>query len=259
MAGRHGSAERLIHRGRLAFVAVSERTRDRPSRHRLPPVPGAASRRATTARLAPMIQAVCRALGSSGDRSTLTSSWAWTAQVDLVEMGARPGWNGTPRLVLQAFGVKIAQVSIQTALGEPFEVRSGWRRAAALYLLHAERDGERPRCTAPGPWPACPSWSITSSTRPLGQTVLAYTKAANKLATAAGRRRPWPGRRALPATNGPCPDRPHPRRRPRGGGLQRPQAPPRSPCWPGGAGRGGVSCGSSCPTSGRSGRSGSCW
>lgn len=181
VAGRHGSAECLIDRGRLAFVAVSERTLRPPQLvtvcHRVP----ARFKTATTARLAPMIEAVCRALGIERGPVNFDFVVGLDGQVYLVEMGARPGGNGTPRLVLEAFGVNIAQASIQIALGEPFEVRSRRRRAAALYLLHAERDGELVAVHGAGTLAGLPELVDYQLYATVGETVLAYTKAANKL------------------------------------------------------------------------------
>ena len=161
-----------------------------------------------------MIEAVCRALGIERGPVNFDFVVGLDGQVYLVEMGARPGGNGTPRLVLEAFGVNIAEASIQIALGEPFEVRSRRRRAAALYLLQAERDGELAAVQGAGTLAACPSWSTYELYAPLGQTVLAYNKAANKLGhlVLAGDSRGRVERALAGSRGGPAHEREHPRR-----------------------------------------------
>jgi L-amino acid ligase C-terminal domain 2 len=66
-------------------------------------------------------------------------------------------------------------------MGERFEVRSHRRRAAALYLLHAERDGELVEVHGTGALAGLPELVDYQLYATVGETVLAYTKAANKL------------------------------------------------------------------------------
>jgi biotin carboxylase len=142
LAGRHCSAECLVRNGRPDFVAVSERTIKPPNlvtvSHLVPARLGAAA----AARLVGMIGLVCRALEI--DRGPVNFDFVVDprGEVYLVEMGARPGGNGTPQLVSEAFGANLVEASIRVAMGQPFRLRPRRRRAALLYLLHAERDGE---------------------------------------------------------------------------------------------------------------------
>jgi biotin carboxylase len=181
VAGRHGSAECVIDRGRLAFVAISERSVRPPHLvtvcHRVP----ARFETAIRARLEGMIEAVCRALEIERGPVNFDFVVGPDGEVYLVEMGARPGGNGTPRLVFEAFGANIAQAAIRIAMGERFEVRSRWRRAAALYLLHAELDGELAAVHGVRALAGLPELVDYQLYATVGQPVLAYTRAANKL------------------------------------------------------------------------------
>jgi biotin carboxylase len=102
-------------------------------------------------------------------------------EVYLVEMGARPGGKGTPQLVSEAFGANLVEASIRTALGQPFRLRPRRRRAALLYLLHAERDGELAAVHGADELARLPELVDYRLYATPGETVPEYTKAADKL------------------------------------------------------------------------------
>lgn len=96
-------------------------------------------------------------------------------------MGARPGGNGTPQLVSEAFGANLVEASIRIAMGQPFRVTPRRRRAALLYLLHAERDGELAAVHGTDQLAGLPELVDYQLYAAAGETVPEYTKAADKL------------------------------------------------------------------------------
>jgi biotin carboxylase len=181
VAGRHGSAECLLDDGRLAFVAISERTIRSPQLVTVSHLVPARFETATTARLVRMIETVCQALEIERGPVNFDFVVVPDGEVYLVEMGARPGGNGTPRLVFEAYGANIAEASIRVAMGERFDVRPCRRRAAVLYLLHSERHGELVAVRGTETLAGLPELVDYRLYATEGDTVPAYTKAANKL------------------------------------------------------------------------------
>jgi biotin carboxylase len=181
LAGRHCSAECLVGDGRPDFVAVSERTLKLPNlvtvSHLVPARLGAA----TAARLVGMLGLVCRALEI--DRGPVNFDFVVDpgGEVYLVEMGARPGGNGTPQLVSEAYGANLVEASIRVAMGQPFRLRPRRRRAALLYILHAERDGELAAVHGTDRLAGLPELVDYQLYAAAGETVPEYTKAADKL------------------------------------------------------------------------------
>jgi biotin carboxylase len=181
LAGRHCSAECLVRDGRPDFVAVSERTLKLPNlvtvSHLVPARLGAA----TATRLVGMLGLVCRALEL--DRGPVNFDFVVdpSGEVHLVEMGARPGGNGTPQLVSEAFGANLVEASIRIAMGQPFRVTPRRRRAALLYILHAERDGELAAVHGTDQLAGLPELVDYQLYAAAGETVPEYTKAADKL------------------------------------------------------------------------------
>jgi len=181
VAGLHCSAECLVRDGRPDFVAVSERTIKLPHLVTVSHLVPARLGTATVTRLVGMIGLVCRALQI--DRGPVNFDFVVgpDGEVYLVEMGARPGGNGTPQLVSEAFGANIVEASIRTALGQPFRLRPRRRRAALLYLLHAERDGELAAVHGTDELASLPELVDYQLYATAGETVPEYTKAADKL------------------------------------------------------------------------------
>jgi biotin carboxylase len=181
VAGLHGSAECLVRDGRPDFVAVSERTVKLPHLVTVSHLVPARLGTATATRLVGMIGLVCRALEI--DRGPVNFDFVVDPddEVYLVEMGARPGGNGTPQLVSEAFDANLVDASIRTALGQPFRLRPRRRRAALLYLLHAERDGELAAVHGTDELARLPELVDYRLYATAGETVPEYTKAADKL------------------------------------------------------------------------------
>ena len=181
VAGLHCSAECLVRDGRPDFVAVSERTIKLPHLVTVSHLVPARLGTATVTRLVGMIGLVCRALQI--DRGPVNFDFVVgpDGEVYLVEMGARPGGNGTPQLVSEAFGANIVEASIRTALGQPFRLRPRRRRAALLYILHAERDGELAAVHGTDELASLPELVDYQLYATAGETVPEYTKAADKL------------------------------------------------------------------------------
>jgi biotin carboxylase len=181
MAGLHCSAECLVRDGRPDFVAVSERTIKLPHLVTVSHLVPARLGTATVTRLVGMLGLVCRALEIVRGPVNLDFVVDPDGEVYLVEMGARPGGNGTPQLVSEAFGANIVEASIRTALGQPFRLRPRRRRAALLYLLHAERDGELAAVHGTDELARLPELVDYQLYATAGETVPEYTKAADKL------------------------------------------------------------------------------
>jgi len=181
VAGLHCSAECLMRDGRPDFVAVSERTIKLPHlvtvSHLLPARLGTA----TATRLVGMIGLVCRALEIDTGPVNFDVVVGPDGEVYLVEMGARPGGNGTPQLVSEAFGANLVEASIRIAMGQPFRFRPRRRRAALLYILHAERDGELAAVHGTDELAGLPELVDYQLFATAGETVPEYTKAADKL------------------------------------------------------------------------------
>jgi biotin carboxylase len=181
VAGLHCSAECLVRDGRPDFVAVSERTIKLPHLVTVSHLVPARLGTATVTRLVGMLGLVCRALEIVRGPVNLDFVVDPDGEVYLVEMGARPGGNGTPQLVSEAFGANIVEASIRTALGQPFRLRPRRRRAALLYLLHAERDGELAAVHGTDELARLPELVDYQLYATAGETVPEYTKAADKL------------------------------------------------------------------------------
>jgi biotin carboxylase len=179
--GLHCSAECLVRDGRPEFVAVSERTVKPPHLVTVSHLVPARLGTATVTRLVGMVELVCRALEIARGPVNVDFVVDAGGDVYLVEMGARPGGNGTPQLVSEAFGANLVEASIRTALGQPFRLRPRRRHAALLYLLHAERDGELAAVHGTDELARLPELVDYQLYAAEGAAVPEYTTAADKL------------------------------------------------------------------------------
>ena len=145
VGGRHCSVEAFLEGGRLAVMAVSERTVTGPPSfitvsHLLP----AGIDPATAERVRRQVELVCAAMGLREGPVNLDLVVDERGEAYLVELGARLGGNGLGRLVARTLGVNLVAPAIRLAVGERARLRRPRRprqRAGMVFALHAQQRG----------------------------------------------------------------------------------------------------------------------
>ncbi len=134
--GRHYAVEVFIRRGQVHFLPVTEKVMTElpfmvTQGHLIPARIGDGMH----ARFTRMIGALCRAMRVDDGPVNFDVVVTPQGEVHFVEVGARLGGNGYPRLMKRAFGVDTVRATVQIALGEPFELAPSRSRKALLWML----------------------------------------------------------------------------------------------------------------------------
>jgi biotin carboxylase len=185
VAGRHCSVEGFLEEGRLAVMAVSERTVTGPPSfitisHLLP----AEIDPATAARVCHQVELVCAATGLREGPVNLDLVVDDRGEAYLVELGARLGGNGLGRLVARTLGVNLVAPAIRLAVGERVRLRRPRRprhRAGMVYALHAPHRGTLAAVEGAAAVRRIPEVLDLELHATVGATVHPYDQAAHKL------------------------------------------------------------------------------
>ena len=134
--GRHYAVEVFIRDGRVHFLPVTEKVMTElpfmvTQGHLIP----ARIDDGMHARFTRMIGALCRAMRVENGPVNFDIVVTPRGEVHFIEVGARLGGNGYPRLMKRAFGVDTVRATVQIALGEPFELTPARSHKALLWML----------------------------------------------------------------------------------------------------------------------------
>ncbi|MET7462738.1 ATP-grasp domain-containing protein [Nonomuraea sp. NPDC005501] len=183
VAGRHYAVESFFADGRLAFMAVTDRTiTGPPAMISLSHVVPADLDESVHTRLGQAVTAICAEIGHT--RGPVNFDFVLTPGGDIcfIEMGARLGGNGMPLLVQHAFGLNTVEAAIRLALGEPLDIATvSQRRIAALRILAAEVDGVLTAIEGLDALKRMPEVVDVQVFKEVGGHVRAYTQAGHKL------------------------------------------------------------------------------
>ncbi len=182
VAGRHCAVESFFADGRLAFMAVTDRTiTGPPSMISISHVVPADLDEAVYARLGEAVTAICAEVGHQ--RGPVNFDFVLTAagEILFIEMGARLGGNGMPLMVRHAFGLNTVEAAIRLALGEPLRITTSHRRTAALRILTADVDGVLTAIEGLDDLKRMPEVVEVQVFKSAGDRVRAYTQAGHKL------------------------------------------------------------------------------
>ncbi|MEV0147992.1 MULTISPECIES: ATP-grasp domain-containing protein [unclassified Nonomuraea] len=182
VAGRHCAVESFFADGRLAFMAVTDRTiTGPPAMISLSHVVPADLDESVHARLGQAVTAICAEIGHT--RGPVNFDFVLTPGGDLcfIEMGARLGGNGMPLMVRHAFGLNTVEAAIRLALGEPLDITVSRRRIAVLRILTAEADGVLTAIEGLDALKRMPEVVDVQVFKEVGDHVRAYTQAGHKL------------------------------------------------------------------------------
>ncbi len=185
VTGRHFSVEAFLEDGRLAVMAVSERTVTGPPSfitvsHLLP----AELDQATARRIRHQVELVCAAIGLRQGPVNLDLVVDHRDEAYLVELGARLGGNGLGRLIARTLGVNLVEPAIRLAVGERVRLRRTRRprhRAGIVYALHAPHRGTLASVDGARAVRRIPEVLELELHAAVGSTVHAYDQAADKL------------------------------------------------------------------------------
>jgi biotin carboxylase len=185
VTGRHFSVEAFMEGGRLAVMAVSERTVTGPPSfitvsHLLP----AELDPATAQRIRHQVELVCAAIGLRKGPVNLDLVVDHRDEAYLVELGARLGGNGLCRLIARTLGVDLVEPAIRLAVGERVRLRRARRsrhRAGVVYALHAPHRGILAAVDGGQAVRQIPEVLELELHATIGSTVHAYEQAADKL------------------------------------------------------------------------------
>jgi biotin carboxylase len=142
VAGCPYSVECFLDAGRIVFFAATRRIVTGPPHfitvsHLIP----ADLDDTTTLRIRRTVQQICAALEIRVGPVNLDIVIDEQGDPYVIELGARLGGNGMPRLVHAAFGVNTVRAAVHCALGQPFRLEPTRDRKALLHILHSDRDG----------------------------------------------------------------------------------------------------------------------
>jgi biotin carboxylase len=183
--GRHFSVEAFLEDGRMAVMAVSERTVTGPPSfitvsHLLP----AELHPATAERVRRQVELVCAAMGLRQGPVNLDLVVDDRDEAYLVELGARLGGNGLGRLIARTLGVNLVEPAIRLAVGERVRLRRTRRprhRAGIVYALHAPHRGTLAVVQGAEAVRRIPEVHDLELHATVGSTVHPYDQAAHKL------------------------------------------------------------------------------
>ena len=180
--GVHMSAECLIADHRPSFMAIVER-RITPPPHAITveQIMPAAISDGKAAELETAVARICSALDLGRGPLNLDFVISPSGHLQLIEMAARPGGNGIPRLVGQLYGVNLPAAAIKIALGEPFEVQPRLGGVGLLRILQAPRPGIVTALSGIDVIRAMPEVLGVELFVAVGSTVSPYTEAGNKI------------------------------------------------------------------------------
>jgi biotin carboxylase len=182
LAGRHCAAESFFADGRLAFMAVTDRTiTGPPAMISISHVVPADLDESVNTRLREAITAICAEVGHT--RGPVNFDFVITPGGDIcfIEMGARLGGNGMPLMVQHAFGLNTVEAAIRLALGEPLHIDISRRRIAVLQILTADVDGALSAIDGLEALRRIPEVVEVQVFKEVGDRVNAYTQAGHKL------------------------------------------------------------------------------
>ncbi|WP_426501925.1 ATP-grasp domain-containing protein [Dactylosporangium sp. McL0621] len=183
VSGTHYSVECFARDGRPELTIVTERTLT-PMPHMISVshlVPASLSC-AVRARLQDMVTAVLAELGHRNGPVNLDVIAGEDEKLYFVELGARLGGNGMPRLAAHAYGVNTVAAAIRLAAGRPPELTTHAEpRVVMLRILTADTEGVVTGIAGADAVRALPDVAALELFKEPGQRVHPYTQAAHKL------------------------------------------------------------------------------
>jgi biotin carboxylase len=180
--GVHMSGECLIANYRPSFMAIVERTiTPLPHAITLEQMLPAAIADATLHELESAVARICSALDLERGPLNLDFVVCECGRVQLIEMAARPGGNGIPRVVGELYGVNLPAAAIKIALGEPVEVQPRLGGTGLLRILQAPHHGIVTAIGGVNAIRTLPEVLGFELFAQVGSTVAPYTEAGNKI------------------------------------------------------------------------------
>ena len=180
--GVHMMAECLIANHRPSFMAIVERTMTPlPHAITLEQMMPAAIPDGSAAQLEGAVERICSTLDLERGPLNLDFVISPSGHLQLIEMAARPGGNGIPRLVGELYGVNLPAAAIKIALGEPVEVKLRVGAVGLLRILQAPGHGTVTAVRGIEAIRAMPEVLGVELFAGVGSTVSPYTEAGNKI------------------------------------------------------------------------------
>jgi len=140
--GQHFTIEVLVHRGRVVFHAVTERTITPPpyfvtTTHLLP----ASLPDGVDERLVGALESICDELGYRTGPMTLDAVLGRDGCLYLIEMGARMGGNGLAEVIESCYGIDLMAATIALAVGDEPVLTAHEPVPTLVHVLGSDRPG----------------------------------------------------------------------------------------------------------------------